>query len=313
MPVCVLGDLEDLAATYVAWLARERGHEVLELAEGGLGASWDYSVQERSAGTVRAGSASVPWSAITGVFVRLNPAPPLPPGVILDDRLRDGFVRERREGVHQLLEALDCPVINRPSAGRSNASKPYQMAELSAAGFDVPEWTASNSPDAIRAFVKDCPPGAIYKASSGLRSRVRKLDDSFFERLGEGTTPTVVQIYVPGTDVRVHTVGDSAFACEVRSAGVDYRFEHDDASYTATTIPQTLADMCCKYAARAGLVLAGFDFRRTADGRLRCLEMNPVPSFLPYEFSSGLPIGRAIVDVLTARQAEHDAASAVGR
>jgi D-alanine-D-alanine ligase-like ATP-grasp enzyme len=63
-----------------------------------------------------------------------------------------------------------------------------------------------------------------------------------------------------------------------------------------------LAEQCCAFAEAAGLVLAGFDFRRTPSGQYRCLEMNPVPSFLPYEFASGLPIGAAVVDALTRQQ-----------
>jgi glutathione synthase/RimK-type ligase-like ATP-grasp enzyme len=199
---------------------------------------------------------------------------------------------------------VPCPVVNRPSAGRSNASKPYQMAELEAAGFDVPRWIVSNSAQAVCAFTSECGGHAIYKASSGLRSRVRMVDTQFIERLNAGTTPTVIQEYVPGADVRVHTVERDVFACQVSSEGVDYRFEHQGTSYERTSIPNELAEQCCAFAEAAGLILAGLDFRRTPDGRYRCLEMNPVPSFLPYEFSSGLPIGASVVNALTRRAAD---------
>jgi glutathione synthase/RimK-type ligase-like ATP-grasp enzyme len=128
------------------------------------------------------------------------------------------------------------------------------------------------------------------------------VDEVFIERLSAGSTPTVVQEYVAGVDVRVHTVGHAAFACEVSGAGVDYRFESQGATYSATEIPDAIAAQCCSFAEREGVVLAGFDFRRTPDGRWRCLEMNPVPSFLPYEFSAGLPIGRAVVAALTRKE-----------
>jgi glutathione synthase/RimK-type ligase-like ATP-grasp enzyme len=108
-----------------------------------------------------------------------------------------------------------------------------------------------------------------------------------------------VQEYVPGSDVRVHTVGRAAFASEVTGGGVDYRFEHQGARYASVSVPERLVDLCCDFAAAAGLVLAGFDFRVTPDRQWLCLEMNPVPSFLSYEFSSGLPIGAAVVDALT--------------
>src|SRR5262245_32451339 len=137
MNICLLGDLEDLAATYVGWIARRSGCTVLELPEGALGAAWDYELDDGGHGTLRVGSTELRWEAVSGVFVRMNPEPPLPPGLNLDEQYRLAFLHERREGLHQLLERLPCAVVNRPSAGRSNASKPYQMAELAAAGFDV--------------------------------------------------------------------------------------------------------------------------------------------------------------------------------
>ena len=128
------------------------------------------------------------------------------------------------------------------------------------------------------------------------------VDERLADRLDAGGTPTVIQEYVAGVDVRVHTVGARAFACRIAGTSVDYRFEHEGAKYDRSEIPDELASRCCRFAEADGLVLAGFDFRLTEDGRWRCLEMNPVPSFLPYEFSSGLPIGAAIADVLTERR-----------
>jgi glutathione synthase/RimK-type ligase-like ATP-grasp enzyme len=297
MHVCLLGDIDDITTTYIGWIARQSGYTVLKLSEGALGIAWEYMLDDFGRGKLRVGDTEWRWEKVTGVFVRLDPDPPLPRGVTLEEKFRNGFVLERREGLHQLLEHLQCTVINRPSAGRSNASKPYQMTELEMAGFDVPRWIASNSADAVCAFTRECRGHAIYKASSGLRSRVRRVDAQLID-LHVGSTPTVVQEYVPGTDVRVHTVRSDTFACAVTSQSVDYRFEHHDAHYEKTSIPEELAERCCAFAAAAGLVLAGFDFRRTPEGRYFCLEMNPVPSFLPYEIPAGLPIGAAVVEAL---------------
>jgi hypothetical protein len=240
MHVCVLGDLDDLAAAYVAWLARAGGHDVLELAEGALGVRWDYDCGEDGDGILRVGTRRLRWTEVAGVFVRLNPDPPLPEGLSLEEPERSRFVQERREGLHQLLDRLICTVVNRPSAGRSNASKPYQMAELESAGFDVPRWIASNSPAAVARFAREVGGEAVYKAASGLRSRVRMLDQQLGVRLEAGTSPVVVQQYVPGSDVRLHTVGRAAFACQVTGAGVDYRFEHQNATYAPVAAPERL-------------------------------------------------------------------------
>src|SRR6185503_3676811 len=109
------------------------------------------------------------------------------------------------------------------------------------------------------------------------------------------SSSAVGQDRVSDIDVRVRAVERGAFACAVSSDGVDYRFEHQGTCYERTSIPEELAEQCCAFAMASGLVLAGFDFRRTPGDEYRCLEMNPVPSFLPYEVPSGLPIGAAIV------------------
>jgi len=300
MRICLLGDLEDLASVYIGWLARKLGYEVIELAEAQLGVDWHYMVDDAGNGRLVLADRYVRWDEIAGIFVRLNPDPPLPAGVSLEEVQRNCFVQERREALHQLLEHVPCPVVNRPSAGRSNAAKPYQMAELGRAGFEVPSWIVSNDADAVRIFLDTHPQGAIYKASSGLRSRVRKVDGAFMSRLADRTTSAVIQEYIPGKDVRVHTVAGAAFACEVVGSAVDYRFEHERVRYQASAVPAALAERCCEHARNAGLVLAGLDFRVAEDERWYCLEMNPVPSFLPYEFSSGSPIGMAIIEAMVA-------------
>ncbi len=300
MSIAIVGDPEDLAAVYIGWLASRRNVEVLWLPEAALGVDWSFAIDEGSGqARLRTGGGWRDLRDVTGVFVRFHPDPPLPPPLSLDDGGRMLFVQERREGLHHFLQSLSCSVVNRPSAGRANASKPYQMQWLRQAGFSVPKWVTTNCADTALAFAAECENGVIYKAASGLRSRVRPLDDELQRRLRHGTSPTVIQEFVPGRDVRVHTVGDRAFATEVVADGVDYRYQQGS-QYAATTVDDALARLCCEAALAEGLVLAGLDFRVTPAGEWYCLEMNPVPSFLPYEMCSGVPIGDAVVDVLCA-------------
>jgi D-alanine-D-alanine ligase-like ATP-grasp enzyme len=63
-------------------------------------------------------------------------------------------------------------------------------------------------------------------------------------------------------------------------------------------IPDEIAQRCVQVAQDEDLLLAGFDFRVDPSGRWHCLEVNPVPTFLPYEMSTGQPIGAAVVDAL---------------
>jgi glutathione synthase/RimK-type ligase-like ATP-grasp enzyme len=95
-------------------------------------------------------------------------------------------------------------------------------------------------------------------------------------------------------------VREEVFPTEVLSDGIDYRFEHEGNEYRTTTLPPAIAQLCREVAMQEGLLLAGFDFRVTADERWYCLEVNPVPTFLPYEMSTGQPIGNTLLDALIA-------------
>ena len=76
--------------------------------------------------------------AITGVYARfLGPddRPPLPG---FDPADAAALRAEGDLSLMALLEDLACPVVNRPSRGLSNNSKPYQALIISRAGFKVP-------------------------------------------------------------------------------------------------------------------------------------------------------------------------------
>jgi glutathione synthase/RimK-type ligase-like ATP-grasp enzyme len=158
---------------------------------------------------------------------------------------------------------------------------------------------ATNDVDAAKTFCAQHR-DAIYKSCSGLRSRVRRVDEALMQRLADGTTPVILQEYIPGRDVRVHVVGKEAFATEITSRGIDYRFETEDNAYRAATAPDAIRDRCVLAAAKDGLVLVGCDFRVTDTGDWYCLEMNPVPSFLPYEMETGQSIGASLLELMTA-------------
>jgi hypothetical protein len=284
MTIALLGDPDDLAITYISWLAGRRQIETVLAPEATLGVDWRFSLDSQSGERLlRVGSCALDLDALDGIFVRLSPQPPLPDGLSLDPAAQALFTHERREGLHHLLQTVKCPVVNRPSGGRANASKPLQMSQLRDAGFTVPRWVVTNCADAATAFAGRSPGDVIYKATSGLRSRVRRVDDQLRERLAAGTTPTVIQEYIPGRDVRVHTVGDRAFATEMVSDGVDYRFV-PTTEYRPATVRTELADRCCETARIEGLMLAGF----------------------------GEPIGDAVLDLFTADRGRRTASLAEG-
>jgi glutathione synthase/RimK-type ligase-like ATP-grasp enzyme len=183
----------------------------------------------------------------------------------------------------------------------ANGSKPYQLEQIRKLGFDVPETLVTTNPDAARDFWERHET-VIYKSVSGARSIVSRLRPEHTERLADVTfCPTQFQRYVPGTDYRVHMVGDELFACEVISEADDYRYPGvHEVEIHARRLPRDVEERCRLLAAAARLPVAGIDLRRTPEGEWYCFEVNPSPAFTYYENRTDQPIANAIARLLTA-------------
>ena len=195
-------------------------------------------------------------------------------------------------------------VISRPSASASNGSKPAQLREIAACGFAVPETLVTNDPAAVAGFLARHGE-VVYKSTSAIRSRVRRLDRGDVDRLAAVVAcPTQFQGRVPGTDVRVHVVGAEVFATRIASDADDYRYAARQglprAELHATDLPDDVAERCRMLTSRLGLPVAGVDLRVTPDGDWFCFEVNPSPAFSYYEAGTGQPIAAAVAGLIAA-------------
>ncbi len=200
-----------------------------------------------------------------------------------------------------LASSLRGVVVNRPAAGRSNGSKPYQLGLIAQAGFQVPDTLVTTDPAAARAFLRKHG-RLVYKSLSGIRSIVATLDASGEARLDNVRTgPVQLQAYVHGLDVRVHIVGERWFACSVESAAADYRYAGATgatAELSAFELPEQVGRQLVALVHGMNLLVAGVDLRRTPDGSWVCFEVNPSPGFPWYEEATGHPIAEAIANLL---------------
>jgi glutathione synthase/RimK-type ligase-like ATP-grasp enzyme len=183
----------------------------------------------------------------------------------------------------------------------SNASKPYQAQLIARTGFLVPDTLVTNVPDEVREF-RAQHGRIVYKSLSAVRSIVREFDDEDERRLERiRALPTQFQAYVPGRDVRVHTVGGRVFATAVDCEATDYRYAARDGMPVEMSTyrpPDDVAERCVRLSAALGLLLAGIDLRLRPDGRWVCFEVNPMPAFSYFESLTGLPISEAVVRLL---------------
>lgn len=202
------------------------------------------------------------------------------------------------------LERTGALVVNRPSAGFDNGSKPFQVRRMAAVGFRIPATVVTNDPRRVAEFV-DLHRDVIYKSVSGIRSRVARLGAGHAARLADvATCPTQFQEWVPGTDVRVHVVGAEVFATEVECDADDYRYAtaqgYRGAVLREIELPTEVAERCVRLAAALGLTVAGIDLRRTPEGEWYGFEVNPSPAFSYYQAGTGQPIAQTVAGLLAA-------------
>jgi glutathione synthase/RimK-type ligase-like ATP-grasp enzyme len=217
----------------------------------------------------------------------------------------DSPVRARAIRADSLLgdwaDLTDAFVVNRPSAMASGASKPWQARALAAAGFRVPDTLITTDADAVREF-RARHDRIIYKSISGVRSIVAEFTDAHEARLeAVRWCPTQFQERVPGTDYRVHVVGDEVFAARIDCAATDYRYAYREGAtpvITAARLPEDVEERCVTVTAALGLAFGGVDLRRAPDAEWYCFEVNPSPGFTFYAEATGQRIDDAVARLL---------------
>jgi ribosomal protein S6-L-glutamate ligase RimK-like protein len=241
-------------------------------------------------------------STISSVYARLMDDRQLPE---LDGVPPGSLRRLRCRNLHEALvgwmDIARCRVVNRVRKMGSNASKPYQAQLIRRHGFLTPDTLVTNDPTLVRAFAEQHG-RVVYKSISGFRSIVSELDDADLARLDEiHACPVQFQEYIPGFDLRVHTIGNEVFATRIDSPGTDYRYANhgdDGTRLQAYEPPADLADRCWRLSAVLGLDFAGIDLRITPDGALYAFEVNPCPAYSYYEAHTGQPISLALARYL---------------
>jgi hypothetical protein len=240
---------------------------------------------------------------VTGVYLRLMDDRCLPE---LENEPPQSPARVAGRALHDLLgqwaDVTPARVVNRYYAMGSNCSKPYQLQLIREHGFEVPETLVTNDPERLFAFLAANRP-LIYKSISGERSIVGLLDESDTARIERiRWCPVQFQAFVPGPNLRVHTVGDEVFATLIDTEAVDYRYATrqigSPAALTPYDLDDELAERCVALAAALGLEVAGLDLKLAPDGRIVCLEVNPSPAFSYYQLNTGQPIADAIARLL---------------
>jgi ribosomal protein S6-L-glutamate ligase RimK-like protein len=259
------------------------------------------------AGTLRLGEETIALAHVRALYTRMMDDRKLPE---LDGLAEDDPARRHARSFHDAFfhwsEIAPGRIVNRAEPQGSNGSKPYQAQLIAAHGFLVPPTLITNDPGAVLDFRK-AHGEIIYKSISAVRSIVKILDDGELDRLDSiGWCPVQFQAAIEGVNIRVHVVGGAAFATEIASTHVDYRYASQEGGETrlsAISLPRPVRARCLALSRALGLAFSGIDLMRTADGEYYCFEVNPQPGFSYYESHTGQPIAKAVARYLMAARA----------
>jgi glutathione synthase/RimK-type ligase-like ATP-grasp enzyme len=250
-------------------------------------------------GTIHCGEVTLDLAAIQAAYLRPYPNRQIPtlagsgPGSAAwqhADRLLEAF--------WAWAELTNARVINRPLAMASNNSKPFQAAIIRAAGFRPPPTLVTNHCPGLRRFQRKHG-DVIYKSTSSQRSIVARVESRRTRRWRDlRWCPTQFQALVPGTDVRVHAVGDELFACAIESQAVDYRYAAGSRRIYPCTLPEGCAQRCREVMRLLGLFVGGIDLRQARREEWFCFEVNPAPGFTFFDAAGQQGIAAAIARAL---------------
>ncbi|MCP4418363.1 MAG: glutathione synthase [Chloroflexi bacterium] len=244
-----------------------------------------------------------PLERFQGVYTRLMDVQQLPE---LATEPPNTLVRQNAQILHETLmhwyEIAPIRVVNRTEPMGSNFSKPYQSQLISKHGFLPPETIITNNPEAVQCFWNKHKQ-IIYKSISGIRSIVQTFTEDDLSRLDLiRWCPTQFQLFVPGTNIRVHVVNTAVFATSIDSKATDYRYAvnqvGNSAQLTEVKLPDELAKRCVDLTQSLGLIFAGIDLKITPNGDVYCFEVNPSPAYSYYESHTGQPIAEAVASYL---------------
>jgi glutathione synthase/RimK-type ligase-like ATP-grasp enzyme len=215
---------------------------------------------------------------------------------------------ECHEAISGLWSALDIAWVNPPALDEVAHHKPYQLKIASQVGLPIPRTLITNDPDAARRLIDELgPERTIYKtflATEQCWRETRFIKPQELEMLNRvQLAPVIFQEYVPAiSDIRVTVVGSTIFATAIFPAPggyeVDYRMDLEGAKFEPTKIPVQTERKIFALMKRLGLVYGAIDLRRTPEGALVFLEVNPAGEWRFLEERTGQPITKALANLL---------------
>lgn len=237
----------------------------------------------------------------------------------MDEQLRKASIGESRATVMGMLASLNAFRMDYEPRIRWAENKQLQLQLARELGLDTPRTLITNDPEAVRSFASECESGMISKMLSSFAIYTDGNENVVFtntvlpehlEQLdGLRMCPMTFQEKVPKSlELRTTVVGDRIFTASIDSQASDRAtddWRRDGVSllndWKPYDLPNDVEKKLLRLMDHYGLNYGAIDFIVTPDNRHVFLEINPVGEFFWLEMCPGLPISKAIADVLLGR------------
>jgi MvdD pre-ATP grasp domain/RimK-like ATP-grasp domain len=310
--ILILTNEEDKTAKFVEKELRCTETEYIRLNSESFGNEFQIEMFVRNSRprvVLRTTNLDVDGAEIRAIWNR-RPVAPIPNRRITDPQARDFASAELRSLLDGALLALDCVWVSHPSAIRAASFKMNQLKAASTHGFSLPDTTVSIDPATIRGFFRDLAskqrqtiaklvsqgpphaptPGEQYSVFTTL------IDENDLTVSAIAGCPAVYQEYVDKKfELRVTVVGNQVTA----KTKIDWRrYDFPRTPYLPHQLEPSLEARCVALTKHMGLLFSAIDLVVRPDGEAVFLEMNPNGQWGWVEELTGLPIARAIADLL---------------
>jgi hypothetical protein len=262
-------------------------------------------------GQVAQRSKCVSLEAITAAWF-YSPVPVEPDSQMAPES-RGMAVREAVAALNGLWQAAGVRWVNPPlNAGRA-ANRVWQMHLTRVLGFHIPDTLITNDVGAAKNFlqsyqdviIKDLATPYLVTDSHVFTSFTRHIRNITPDQLeAVALAPCLFQECIPKKhEVRAYVIGDQVLAAGIapldeQDVGEDYRRRRYQVRVWPYVLPSKDARRCLALTKDLGLQYAGIDLIVTPQGDVVFLELGPYSSWVWAEELGGLPLTKALTDLL---------------
>jgi glutathione synthase/RimK-type ligase-like ATP-grasp enzyme len=306
--ILLVTNRDDLTADWLVIELQRRGVEYMRFN------TEDFPARCRlrwtpEAATITVNNVTLASEDIGSVWFRRPVAPRIAPGLSAEEEAWS--IREAATALDGFWRTLEARWVSPPEAIRHADSKPQQLSDARALGFELPDTEITDDREAVAALIARSRHGVVCKP---LRDgRVRESDRSLFftsqisleDLKRDIETPHLFQaLVVKRYDVRVTVIGEDVFAARIEAdhdaeGRTDWRrAQPETLRYAVERLPEETAELCRRLVAGYGLSFGAIDLARRPDGGYTFFEINPNGQWAFIEQRVGLPLRARLADLL---------------